>query len=78
MMKGTVPRPQWPAPAKTATQKTATQTSDDERTAKPLSPITLALLDEYSNEGTQGYDPYNASASRRSVATEAWKRRTKR
>jgi hypothetical protein len=42
----------------------------------PTNRITLAVLEEYSAEKSKGYDPYNASASRRPV--DAWKRRPKR
>jgi hypothetical protein len=88
-MKGSVRRPQWPAPAaKTASQSgTARQSGlttnsseqarrHEDRPVDPTNRITLALLEEYSAEKSKGYDPYNASASRRPV--DVWKRGPKR
>lgn len=85
-MKGTGPRPQWPAPAaKTGTPAAATHARQSNPRASsqepepPLDPdnrITLSLLEEYSAERAQGYDPYNASATRK--PPDVWKRKPKR
>jgi hypothetical protein len=90
-MKGLVRRPPWPAPAaKTATHSGPSRASsgapprvpasDWSRHAEPpidrTNGITLAVLEEYSAESSKGYDPYNASASRRPV--DVWKRKPRR
>jgi hypothetical protein len=77
-MKGTVPRPHWPAPAaETATHTTSKdETQQEERPTNLSNRITLALLEEYSPEISKGYDPYNATAARRPV--DAWRRKPKR
>jgi hypothetical protein len=79
-MKGSVRRPPWPAPAaKTASQSGPAQQTERQEDDPPIDPknrITLALLEEYSAEKSKGYDPYNASASRRPV--DAWQRKPKR
>jgi hypothetical protein len=82
-MKGSVRRPPWPAPAaKTASQSGPAKDSgqqtggQDDPPIDPTNRITLALLEEYSAEKSKGYDPYNASASRRPV--DAWQRKPKR
>jgi len=77
-MNGTVPRPRWPAPAaKTVTQSKPTR-QQEQPPVNSSNRITLAVLDEHSlcPEHAQGYDPYNASASRRLV--DAWRRKPKR
>ena len=82
-MKGSVPRPQWPAPkaAKTATRSEATQTRPDDGIESPIdrsNRITLAILEETSAaHRAKGYDPYNTSATvpRR---PDVWKRKPKR
>jgi len=60
-MKGTVPRPNWPAPAVNSATHPKSRTHD-----QPLrdssNRITLALLEEHSASRSRGYDPYNASA----------------
>ena len=83
-MKGTVRRPQWPAPAdKTAThaRRTHDLTTPEEPAIDDLAGasnrITLAVLEEYSAAKSRGYDPYNASgAAHRPI--DAWKRKPKR
>jgi hypothetical protein len=69
-MKGTSPQPAWPLP--TETQAT-TPTAKPEKT---ISRITLALLDEYSEEKGRGYDPYDTARVAR--AADVWRRKPKR
>lgn len=75
-MKGTVLRPQWPAPAD---KNSAARTNAEGRQASQpdtLSRIKLALLDEYSTGSCgSGYDPYNTDAGRRQ---DLWRRKPKR
>lgn len=76
-MKGFVRWPFWPAPAARA----ATRPRTFKTRQQPVNPdneITLALLEErpYSAESAKGYDPYNATASRRPV--DVWRRKPKR
>jgi len=76
-MKGTVPRPEWPAPA----AATATHSKPKKQEEPPVdrsNRITLALLEEHSlnPEHAKGYDPYNAAASRHPL--DVWKRKPKR
>jgi hypothetical protein len=66
-MKGTKPVPAWPMP--TEPQPTA-------RPTKTISRITLALLDEYSEQKNRGYDPYDTRATSR--APDVWRRKPKR
>jgi hypothetical protein len=84
-MKGSVPRPPWPAPeAKTATRTDATSS----RSARPddgsepsidrSNRITLAVLEETSAaHRARGYDPYNTSVTV-PRPTDVWKRKPKR
>ena len=67
-MKGTKPVPAWPLPA--ATPPTAA------RPEKKLSRITLALLDEYSEQKNRGYDPYDTRPTGRTM--DVWRRKPKR
>ncbi|MEJ1964771.1 MAG: hypothetical protein WDO56_25845 [Gammaproteobacteria bacterium] len=79
-MKGTVPRPYWPAPAgKTAThtQRSNDQTNEREPPIDESNRITLAVLEEFSAAKARGYDPYNASAARHRPV-DVWKRKPKR
>lgn len=83
-MKGTVQRPQWPAPAaKTATPPAKDQTrqrSTTELEEPPIDPsnrITLAVLEEFSAAKAKGYDPYNATAAAHRPRY-AWERKRKR
>lgn len=86
-MKGTVPRPVWPAPvAKTTTRRaqdpTRRQTAADfdahsEPPIDPSNQITLAVLEEFSAAKTKGYDPYNTSAAAHRPP-DAWQRKRKR
>jgi hypothetical protein len=51
-------RPSWPAPSRPDSARQAEPVPSE----KPMSRITLALLDEYVLEmESQGYDPYNAT-----------------
>jgi len=86
-MKGSVPRPVWPAPvAKTTTRPTHNQnrrptaTEFDAQTKPPIdrsNQITLAVLEEFSAAKARGYDPYNASAAAHHPAN-IWQRKRKR
>ena len=86
-MKGTVPRPQRPAPAaKTAThprpgetRRTATTHLDalSEPRIDASNQITLAILEESSVARTRGYDPYNKAAPAPRPA-DLWHRKRKR
>ena len=81
-MKGSVPRPHWPAPAaKTATTHRKTSAADlkalAERPVDPSNQITLAVLEESSVVRAKGYDPYNKSAAGQRHA-EVWHRKRKR
>ena len=80
-MKGTVRRPNWPAPAgKSATQRAYDPTRDEPAIATLTgvsNRITLAVLEEYSAAKSQGYDPYNASAAKHRPV-DVWKRKPKR
>lgn len=87
-MKGTVPRPVWPAPVAKATtrptnnkirQTTATNYYDaqSEPPIDRSNEITLAVLEEFSAAKTKGYDPYNASAAAHRPA-DIWQRKRKR
>jgi len=71
-MKGTAPRPAWPAAAE--------RTCDVKPKNESSSRITLALLDDDSSAAkAKGYDPYNttaAVAARR--AHDVWRRKPKR
>jgi len=67
-MKGTKPVPVWPVPAATSTPTARPQ--------KTLSRITLALLDEYSEQKNRGYDPYDTRAT--GPTTDVWRRKPKR
>jgi hypothetical protein len=67
-MKGTKPVPVWPMPTATPTPTT--------KPAKSLSRITLALLDEYSEHKSRGYDPYDTGAKARTP--DVWRRKPKR
>jgi hypothetical protein len=73
-MKGTVPQAVWPAPANNDSEKPGAATAKTEKNA--ISRITLALLDEYSEEKRRGYNPYDS----RDVARQAdvWRRKPKR
>ena len=72
-MKGTVLRPQWPAPANNDSKADSNAGTAE---SEAMSRITLALLDEYSLEsGTSGYDPYNTDVGPRS---DVWRRKPKR
>ena len=72
-MKGSVPRPRWPAPAaKAVTHPAKDQTRSlttinvDVQAEAPIdsfNEITLAVLEEFSAAKAKGYDPYNASAA---------------
>lgn len=86
-MKGTVQRPQRPAPAaKTATPPANDQTrrritteleTQAEPPIDPSNRITLAVLEEFSAAKSKGYDPYNASAAAHKPRF-AWERKRKR
>ncbi len=86
-MKGTVQRPDWPAPAaKSATHPDGAQTRRpattdlDEMMEPPIAPsnqITLSILEESSVARVRGYDPYNKSAAPDRPA-DAWHRKRKR
>jgi hypothetical protein len=86
-MKGSVPRPVWPAPAaKAATRPGNDQTrrptateldAQTEPTIDPSNQITLAVLEEFSAAKAKGYDPYNASAAAHRPP-HAWQRKRKR
>lgn len=86
-MKGSVPRPQWPAPlAKATTRATNDQTRRrtathlDAHAEPPIDPtnqITLAVLEEFSVAKAKGYDPYNASAAAHRPP-DVWQRKRKR
>lgn len=86
-MKGSVPRPVWPAPAaKAATQPARDQTGRsttadfDAQGDPPIDPsnqITLAVLEEFSAAKAKGYDPYNTSAAAHR-RPDAWQRKRKR
>ena len=70
-MKGTVLRPQWPAP----TNKKADPQAAPPKPADLKSRLALALLDEYSEPQGKGYDPYNTDAGR---LWDVWSRKPKR
>ena len=70
-MKGTAPHMGWPAPVDT--QPPAPKTRPAEKT---ISRITLALLDEYSEQKSRGYDPYDTRSNAPSV--DVWRRKPKR
>jgi hypothetical protein len=75
---GTVPPAGRPAPAQDNNEKPVATARTAER---PISRITLALLDEYSTEQYQrGYNPYDRAtpslAKRR--AEDIWRRKPKR
>ncbi len=86
-MKGTVPRPLWPAPAdKTATHSRPAHTGGVNTadlgalTEPPIdasNQISLAVLEESSLTRVKGYDPYNKSAPGPRPA-DAWHRKRKR
>jgi hypothetical protein len=86
-MKGSVPRPPWPAPAAQAATRPAndasrqpTATDLDAQTEPPIdssNEITLAVLEEFSAAKARGYDPYNASAAAYRP-TYNWQRQRKR
>ncbi len=86
-MKGSVPRPPWPAPVAKATSRPATDNSRrpknsdlDVHTEPQIDPsnrITLAVLEEFSAARMKGYDPYNASAAAYRPV-DAWQRKRKR
>lgn len=86
-MKGSVPRPSWPAPVAKATTRPADEQSRrpkkddlDAQTGPPIDPsnrITLAVLEEFSAARMKGYDPYNASAAAYRPA-DVWQRKRKR
>ena len=69
-MKGTVPQPAWPMPGET---QTATPTA---RAEKTISRVTLALLDEYSEQKGRGYNPYDTGPATRNA--DVWRRKPKR
>jgi hypothetical protein len=69
-MKRTAREPAWPMPAENeASMPTA-------KPAKTISRITLALLDEYSEQKGRGYDPYDSGTTTRTV--DVWRRKPKR
>jgi len=72
MMKGTAPQMGWPMPADTHTP-TPTPGAKPEKT---MSRITLALLDEYSEQKGRGYDPYDTGPTMRNA--DVWRRKPKR
>jgi hypothetical protein len=82
-MKGSVPRPRWPAPAaKTATTPPKTSAVDlAPLTEPPIDPsnqiTTLAIVEESALARARGYDPYNKSAPGQRP-TDAWHRKRKR
>ncbi len=71
-MKGTVLRPEWPAPAQNVSN--VEPTSD---TARSMSRITLVLADDRDTP-RGGYDPYNTDAGRRKATPDPWRRKPKR
>jgi hypothetical protein len=70
-MKGTAPQTAWPMPAE---PQTPTPTARPEKT---ISRITLALLDEYSDQKGRGYDPYDTSPTVQRDP-DVWRRKPKR
>ena len=77
-MKGFVRWPFWPAPAARAATRPRKTIKTNKTPVNLTNEITLALLEErpYSAESAKGYDPYNATASRRPV--DVWRRKPKR
>jgi hypothetical protein len=71
-MKGTAHQTGWPMPADTQIP-TPTPAARPEKT---LSRITLALLDEYSEQKGRGYNPYDAGLTARDA--DVWRRKPKR
>jgi hypothetical protein len=70
-MKSTVPQVNWPVPAATQNQApTGART-----TQKTMSRITLALLDELSEQKNRGYNPYD---TRCAPQGDPWRRKPKR
>lgn len=87
-MKGSVPRPPWPAPAAETATRPANDQSRRRRTASDLdvqseppinssNEITLSVLEEFSAAKARGYDPYNTSAAAHRPR-DAWQRKRKR
>ena len=72
-MKGTAPQASRSAPAETQTPMPAPKAKSAEQT---IGRITLALLDEYSDQKTRGYDPYDTRSAVRSA--DIWSRKPKR
>jgi hypothetical protein len=72
-MKGTTPQTGWAALAES---QTPMPTPKARPTSKTISRVTLALLDEYSDQKTRGYDPYDTRSSARSA--DVWRRKPKR
>jgi hypothetical protein len=69
-MKGTAPKTAWPLPAETPAPTPTT------RPEKTIGRITLALLDEYSEQKGRGYDPYDTGRAVRNP--DVWRRKPKR
>ncbi len=88
-MKGSVPRPPWPAPVAKATTRPANDqtrppdtrsSTSDAQSEPPIDPsnrITLAVLEEYKVAKLKGYDPYNTSAAAYRPR-DVWQRKRKR
>jgi hypothetical protein len=67
-MKSNVPQAIWPVPA-------ANQDQAPSPKEKTMSRITLALLDEYSEQKSRGYNPYDMRSAPKG---DPWRRKPKR
>lgn len=77
-MKGTVPTVAWPVPAKKDSNTSAGAARTNAKPKKnSVSRVTLALLDEYSEEKVRGYNPYNSPTVARK-GEDVWRRKPKR
>jgi hypothetical protein len=72
-MKSTVTQASWPVPASTPDQAPSTA----EPAEKTMSRITLALLDELSEQKSRGYDPYDTRTAPVPKG-DLWSRKPKR
>ena len=70
-MKSTAPQATWPLQAANPEQSAATAKPAE----KTISRITLALLDELSEQKSRGYDPYD---TRSAPKADHWRRKPKR
>lgn len=71
-MKSTMPQAVWPVPATPAQEGPPANAKPAEKT---MSRITLALLDEYSEQKSRGYNPYDM---RTPPKADPWSRKPKR